>query len=266
MKKTLIALLALGGLAAGAAPTVVTLGNLSDDNIKNTYSYVTDSFCVYSGTKDTVKGYFYELSNKDSLLFTPSAGNMAAAVAIEQTWGNSDAITQMNSALGLTSATGFTAENFTAGGFKFTHSSDGGSKNTLTLKLSSAKVGDSITLFVSATSYDTHVKGFSISGLTNTSIAYAGFNGTSGFSSSITADSITYSSDYASNWSPNKKSVMLFKVTGTLASTSLTMAAGDTAKNGWQTLSYVVKPIPEPTTATLSLLALAGLAARRRRK
>lgn len=31
-------------------------------------------------------------------------------------------------------------------------------------------------------------------------------------------------------------------------------------------LSYATAPIPEPTTATLSLLALAGLAARRRRK
>ena len=57
---------------------------------------------------------------------------------------------------------------------------------------------------------------------------------------------------------------MIFKVTGVLESTSLTMAQGGTAKNGWQTLSYVV--VPEPTTATLSLLALAGLAARRRRK
>lgn len=32
------------------------------------------------------------------------------------------------------------------------------------------------------------------------------------------------------------------------------------------TIAYTAAPIPEPTTATLSLLALAGLAARRRRK
>ena len=36
--------------------------------------------------------------------------------------------------------------------------------------------------------------------------------------------------------------------------------------NSQQQLVYVVKAVPEPTTATLSLLALAALAVRRRRK
>jgi hypothetical protein len=57
---------------------------------------------------------------------------------------------------------------------------------------------------------------------------------------------------------------MIFKVEGTLTDANIVMAQATTAKNGWQTLSY--KVVPEPTTATLSLLALAGLAARRRRK
>ena len=47
---------------------------------------------------------------------------------------------------------------------------------------------------------------------------------------------------------------------------------GDTGQNYWGEmvdgvgLMYNVERIPEPTTTTLSLLALMGLAARRRRK
>lgn len=40
----------------------------------------------------------------------------------------------------------------------------------------------------------------------------------------------------------------------------------DQLNNGWSMPSGTFRVIPEPTTATLSLLALAGLAARRRRK
>ncbi len=51
----------------------------------------------------------------------------------------------------------------------------------------------------------------------------------------------------------------------------VTIEGGGTAQEGWETgtmsnLSISTPAIPEPTTATLSLLALAGLAARRRRK
>ena len=43
-------------------------------------------------------------------------------------------------------------------------------------------------------------------------------------------------------------------------------AIGIASKPGLSNASITIKSIPEPTTATLSLLALAGLAARRRRK
>lgn len=71
----------------------------------------------------------------------------------------------------------------------------------------------------------------------------------------------------------NIEGVELFKTTGNVAgldklsvtlvdSTGATMETSASYSNG----SVVTAPIPEPTTATLSLLALAGLAARRRRK
>lgn len=94
------------------------------------------------------------------------------------------------------------------------------------------------------------------------------------------------------NGAVNTDGEMAIYVNGTMAASG-TMAAGDRHgnadwKNGvvfmnkmsehdgvagtitgaelYNTALYSTKPIPEPTTATLSLLALAGLAARRRRK
>lgn len=261
MKKTLIALLALAGVAS-AAPVVVTFGNETAPE----RDFITDSFFVSDVDETTC-----ELKNGATVTLTPSRGKLWAGPtdgSVEKEWGNDAAITAMNTALGLT-ANGFTADDFSAGSdIYYTASGDGGSSSTLTLNLGeTAKVGDSITLFVTAASRAQHTAGFSITGLGNDiTLSYAGLNG-NGFTAA-SGSSVTYSGDLASNWSPNTESVMIFQVTGTLTSTTLTMSQPGTAKNGWQTLSYVVvaPAVPEPTTATLSLLALAGLAARRRRK
>ncbi len=58
----------------------------------------------------------------------------------------------------------------------------------------------------------------------------------------------------------SNKTLSIDSVTSTIGYGGLTSA------NGWSINSVTVTVIPEPTTATLSLLALAGLAARRRRK
>lgn len=258
MKKTLITLLALAGVAS-AAPVVVTFGNETAPE----RDFITDSFFVSDVGETT-----YDLKNGATVTLTPSQGNLWAGStdgSVEKTWGNAAAITAMNTALGLTATNGFTADDFSAGsGIYYTASGDGGSSSTLTLNLGeTAKVGDSITLFVTAASRAQHTAGFSITGLgDDITLSYAGLNG-DGFTAA-SGSSVSYSNDLSSNWSPNTESVQIFQVTGTLTSTTLTMSQPGTAKNGWQTLSYVV--VPEPTTATLSLLALAGLAARRRRK
>lgn len=262
MKKTLITLLALCGVAS-AAPVVVTFGNETAPE----RDFITDSFFVNNVGTTT-----YELKNGATVTLTPSSGNLWAGPtdgSVEKTWGNTAAITAMNTALGLTANNGFTAADFsTNSDIYYTASGNDGSTSTLTLNLGeTAKVGDTITLFVTAASRKQHTAGFSITGLGNDiTLSYAGLNGTTGFTAA-SGSSVSYSADLAGNWSPNTESVMIFQVTGTLTSTTLTMSQPGTAKNGWQTLSYVVVPaVPEPTTATLSLLALAGLAARRRRK
>ena len=261
MKKTLITLLALAGVAT-AAPVVVTFGNPTAPE----RDFITDSFYVSGVGKTT-----YTLQNGATVTFTPSKGSLWAGSdngSVKGTWGNAAAITAMNTALGLTSTNGFTAADFSAGsGIYYTASGSGGSSSTLTLNLGeAAKVGDTITLVVTAASRAQHTAGFSITGLgDDITLSYAGLNG-NGFTAA-SGSSVSYSGDLASNWSPNTESVQIFQVTGTLTSTTLTMSQPGTEKNGWQTLSYVVAPaVPEPATATLSLLALAGLAVRRRRK
>ena len=257
MKKTLITLLALAG-AASAAPVVVTFGNETAPE----RDFITDSFFVSDVGTTT-----YELKNGATVTLTPSNGKLWAGPtdgSVEKTWGNDAAITAMNTALGLT-ANGFTAADFSTGsGIYYTATGDGTSSSTLTLNLGeTAKVGDTITLFVTAASRAQHTAGFSITGLgKDITLSYAGLNG-DGFTAA-SGSSVSYSANLDDNWSPNTESVQIFQVTGTLTSTTLTMSQPGTNKNGWQTLSYVV--VPEPTTATLSLLALAGLAARRRRK
>lgn len=71
----------------------------------------------------------------------------------------------------------------------------------------------------------------------------------------------------------NIEGISLFKTTGNVAgldklSVTLVDSTGATKETAvsYSNGSVVTAPIPEPTTATLSLLALAGLAARRRRK
>ena len=258
MKKTLIAFLTLAGVAA-AAPVVVTFGNETAPE----RDFITDSFYV-----NDVGATTYTLQNGATVTLTPSTGKLWAGSSkgsVEKTWGNAAAITAMNTALGLTATNGFTAADFSVdSGIYYTATGGETSTSTLTLNLGdTAKVGDTITLFVTAASRTQHTAGFSITGLgDDITLSYAGLNG-SGFTTA-SGSSVSYSNDLSSNWSPNTESVQIFQVTGTLASTTLTMSQLGTKKNGWQTLSYVV--IPEPTTATLSLLALAGLAARRRRR
>lgn len=260
MKKAFLTLISLCSIAI-ADTTVITFNSANNATLKTEHPFITDALSVHN-----VKNPTYTLSNGDTLsLATGSSITYASATngTVEGQWANTAAITQINSDLGLTG--GFTAADLSTGsGFYYTATGGANSKSTLTLTLNSAKVGDSITLYVTTASRDSHIKGFSITGITADSItlSYAGLNG-NGFNT-VSGNSVTYKSSLNNNWSTGTESVMIFKITGTLESTTLVMAQGATAKNGWQTLSYSV--IPEPTTATLSLLALAGLAARRRRR
>ena len=87
---------------------------------------------------------------------------------------------------------------------------------------------------------------FTVTGLDDAALTWATATG-NGFDSSVTSVPVA--------------NLAMIRVEGTLTEIPVTFAA-NAAKNGWAMVSY----IPEPATATLSLLALAGLAARRRRK
>ena len=87
---------------------------------------------------------------------------------------------------------------------------------------------------------------FTVTGLDDAAVTWATATG-NGFDSSVTSVPVA--------------NLAMIRVEGTLTEIPVTFAA-NAAKNGWAMVSY----IPEPATATLSLLALPGLAARRRRK
>lgn len=261
MKKTIITLLALCGVAA-ADTTVVTFG--TQESTSNP-SYVTDAWAAIGTASPNMS---FTLSNKDVLTLTGDVSGRTFYSGsndgtVEKTWANTAAITDMNNVLG----TSFTAADFSTGSsLYYTATGDGGSKSTLTLDINSGNVGDTIILYVTAAARGTHTHGFSVTGLDNVTLSYAGLNGNGFGTSGVDGNSIVYdgsNSTLKGNWSPNSESVMIFKVEGTLTDANIVMSQATTAKNGWQTLSY--KVVPEPTTATLSLLALAGLAARRRR-
>ena len=260
MKKTIITLFTLCGVAA-ADTSVVTFGTQESNP-----SYVTDAWAAVGAASPSMS---LTLSNTDVLtLAGDTSGRIfysgATDGTVEKSWGNTAAITDMNNVLG----TSFTADDFSEkSSLYYTATGDGGSKSTLTLDINSGNVGDTIILYVTVASRASHTHGFSVTGLDNVTLSYAGLNGNGFGTSGVDGNSVAYDGNNSilkGNWSPNTESVMIFKVEGTLTDADIVMAQSTTAKNGWQTLSY--KIVPEPTTATLSLLALAGLAARRRRK
>lgn len=94
----------------------------------------------------------------------------------------------------------------------------------------------------------------------------------------ITENAVTFSGSIA--WDEQKNGFMFTLTQGnstasynlganyTLTSLNLTFDGGNTNNNSYTFSDFTIshKSIPEPTTATLSLLALAGLAMRRRRR
>lgn len=253
MKKTIIALFALAGMTQAA--TVITFGGTSAD-----YGFVTDAFVIDSN-KENCSSFEHELSdgNRFSLTNTDGGGNSSKFWAgkdgnIAGTWSNAAALTEMNAAMGIS----YTADELSSGsGMYFTAPGNGGSKSTLTFDFSKAEAGDTITMYVMATAYAGTLSSFGVSGLDDASVAYA-TNGGNGFSTTAA-------------YSQGGGNITIFKVTGTLTDADVALTPGDGVKSGFQSVAYTITPaatpsIPEPTTATLSLLALAGLAARRRRK
>lgn len=167
------------------------------------------------------------------------------------TWTNAAALEQLNADLG----TSLTANNIC--GLKYEASGSGGATSSVTLNFAQnagVGVGSDMTFYVvvAASGQDSTAAytNFSVSGLADSNWEWEAAGG-DGFSS----DAMNV---------PNNNLTMI-KVTGALTDARSVTFSSNVAKNGWAMVSYTPNA-PEPATAALSLLALAGLSLRRRRK
>ncbi len=244
MKKTIIALLALCGMAS-AASTVLTFQ--TDD-----LTYATDKWAlngVGNGPGGSWSGST-TLNDGTAATLYMNHGKFWDRATV-QAWTNEAALAAMNADLGTT----LTADDLTS--IKIDASGSNGSTSNLTLNFSgntSFQAGQDIVfyLLVATTNVDNSAayNNFSVTGLADSSVSWAAANG-DGFNTS------TINTPCAN--------LAMIKVEGTLTNEGVKFAS-TSAKNGWAMVAYTTPSVPHPASATLSLLALAGLASRRRRK
>lgn len=251
MKKTIIALMALAGVAA--ADTVITGADLTWDTSTpyKDCTTVDSGNLTYSGGGWWVNGptgtlaqsitlgqnqvlefsYSCDFGTSDSIL-TLALANNNGAVVMGKTYDN-------EVRLGTTTDTGTAV----ARGYAFgsTNNSDYVANITSYTTLKDG-VGDNVTFDVNGTTVNTNDVTFTVAYNTTLSqfvgtLAYDGYTAKINLGETFSVNAITATFDGASAFVGHVNDIQL-KVT----------------------------TVPEPTTATLSLLALAGLASRRRRK
>ena len=221
MKKTIIALLALGGVAAAAD---VTIGSYVVDN---DVSY--DIVETYAGnTHDTAHGLTFDRLHFGTLEFTLNTSDMLVSGATV----NTGTILTLDSLTIL----GRTDDDYK------------GEASTMSVTLNNA-------------TYTSAISSYNDGGSGHATVTYT-FD-----------DGITFSLGDDLTFALNRGSVEGADKPYNLGVAAIKGATGAPAVFGeWQMAAQIsatvpASPsIPEPTTATLSLLALAGLAARRRRK
>ncbi len=241
MKKTLIALLATC-CVAGAEATILTFQS-------DTLSYATDKWALNGIGNGPGSGWTGNNTLSDGTVATMhmNAGKFWDRPTVME-WTNSAALNAMNADLG----TSLTASDLT--GIKIDASGAISSHSDLTLNFdgnTALNKGQDILfyLLVATTKEDNTAayNNFTVTGLADSSVSWAAAAG-DGFTTT------TINTPCAN--------LAMIKVTGTLTDTPVKFES-TSAKNGWAMVAYTA--VPEPATATLSLLALAGLAARRRR-
>ena len=255
MRKTLITLMALAGVAA--ADTSVSYTPISDTTL-GSWSYhgtatITDSIIQTTYTNWQVDTATYTLTETqtyttaDMLSFSFDAtnngtGNSALTLAII---GTSNAIVLGHGTYDKPAdqiQVAVTDNVSVTGGYVFAYTNP----------------GDDLTLTAGATL----AGGMPANGATSTISGSIAWDGDS-FALTLGSSAVEGTLSYDLGITKLDVTKLMVTIEGGASPTN-----GNTA---WQTptmsnLTITTSPIPEPTTATLSLLALAGLAARRRRK
>ncbi len=203
------------------------------------------------GTADMVHGGPYDISMSDgvNVKLEWSEGHGVSQLNPPKEWTNEAALNELNSATGLT----LTMEELND--MTFVGCQVSNTDTSLTLDFSNVSavidVSSPLTIYVFACSALGGGE-LEVAGLDDYSVSIARPDG-KGFNASTAAGYNSFS---------------LFKVTGTLQEDKSVELNTSKKKDHFAKVSYIVPvldSVPEPTTATLSLLALAGLAARRRR-
>ena len=261
MKKTIIALMALAGVAT-AETVVFDFGRTDDTAYKTSNAIVIGTGSTAYHTAITSSGDLGAITGQYSYEQAASTGNYANSATLttgeENGWKNhltsmpagwessfADGLTsQWNGTTGNTHV--LTLTNLAAGYYDFSILGGYYGNDTLT---------NSITLSISGNKVDT----------TNATWISYDIAGNKSYSAQNVATYTTTLTNGSTNEGYTYDVSKIFVEEGgslTLTLTGDSNAGHRTPLNGIK----VTYSIPEPTTATLSLLALAGLAARRRRK
>ncbi|MBQ3240749.1 MAG: PEP-CTERM sorting domain-containing protein [Akkermansia sp.] len=256
MKKTIIALFACVGLASATElTTLVTMDELVASAVTNTATLVEDmSVTTYQFGGGT---YIGGITNE----------NLNSALADSSQYITIAAWIKPTDTNGVEAIFGYGAQS---NGFKFCTNGSG-------LQYTAKGVVDKETANVGLTAETWYLVGISFKGGNDAANGAKYICGTAnsnyytrnlgGFTTPGAADQ-TFA--IGSGNSGNARETFNGQIAGLTIFTSSSVISGVddiTAHMGTTAPSLVVTPaVPEPTTATLSLLALAGLAARRRRK
>ena len=244
MKKTLVALVAMTGMAMATTNTKVvtsiTLDGTQPTDTRLDMAYnETATLTVYT-TADAVTIYGtdgYGLNTANTSLTFDVKNTLTATnnIKLAQTGANSTlsvATTITDAEQAAIDTTGFASR-----------------------WVVSADIFNNISSFVTNNHISLTLNG--LTGYANGGYIYD-YNGTY-----YAASDVTFSGDYAS---VKAGAVALDLADGTIYTKLKIAATGGASVKGIGFVATAAPSVPEPTTATLSLLALAGLAARRRRK
>lgn len=221
MKKTLIALLSLSGLALGELATrsgafqLVRDGSPAD--VEGVESITWNWNNTAAGTTPTEETLTPSLRDGTTITMAWTSGKNGAwgYTNTEEAWNNTAALADMNSTMGLN----LTSEHVNT--LKSMGSWGAGGNTTMTLTFSKDIVGAKATFYVFSGATESPASGFGVAGMSDTTITHASPTG-DGFAGE------QYGSAYA---------LTLFKVVGTVTDTAVVFSSS-TPKNGWSMAAY----------------------------